>query len=238
MHSSVYHSFGFFSSVPTESRWLKVIRRSPRARCLPMPSLCRRAVRSIRKRTQRFQSTLQSFPRSAQRGGRYLNLTLWSHKLLTVSARMTCVSVWMRREPVLFWSVCCCWQAVLAIGQVLLKPVVILNIVALWVCPFRCWPLFINHEQCPSAATSFQLCVQRRTLTVLVSFLWLPCCWVCPWWLWFPVQDLRPQGGPVRKQTNSETPMSSWYVLACLHKVCQLLNSWVITSLASHVLVF
>lgn len=76
MHSSVYHSFGFFSSVPTESRWLKVIRRSPRARCLPMPSLCRRAVRSIRKRTQRFQSTLQSFPRSAQRGGRYLNLWL------------------------------------------------------------------------------------------------------------------------------------------------------------------
>lgn len=35
--------------------------------------------------------------------------------------------------------------------------------------------------------------------------------------------------GPVSKQTNSETPLSSWYVLACLLKVCQLLNSWVIT---------
>lgn len=69
MHS--LHAF-----VLTESRWLKVIRRSPRARCLPMPSLCRHAVRNIRKRTQRFQSTLQSFRRSAQRGGRYLNLLL------------------------------------------------------------------------------------------------------------------------------------------------------------------
>lgn len=68
--------FSLFPLFPTESRWLKAIRRSPRARCLPTPSLCRRAARNIRKRTQRFQSTLQSFPRSAQRGGRYLDLCL------------------------------------------------------------------------------------------------------------------------------------------------------------------
>lgn len=76
-HSHVHVFTCYFLPLfPTESRWLKVTRRSPRARCLPMPSLCRRAVRNTRKRTQRFQSTLQSFPRSAQRGGRYLNLWL------------------------------------------------------------------------------------------------------------------------------------------------------------------
>lgn len=57
-------------------------------------------------------------------------------------------------------------------------------------------------------------------------------------WLRSPVQDLRPQGGPVRKQTNSETPLSSWYVSACLLKVCQLLNSWVIAGSVSCFLVF
>lgn len=216
MHSSMYYSLVIFSPFPTEATWLKVIRRSLRARCLPMPSLCRRAVRNIRKRTQRFQSTLQSFPRSAQRGGRYLNL--WLPEGITsysICWDGVCVS---EREgsQCCFWGVCCSWQAVLAIGQVLLKPVAILNILALCICPFRCFhcslAFFTVPKQCPSAATSFQVCVPGRTLAVLVSLLLFPCCWICQCWLWFPVQDLRPQGGPVRKQTKTETPISSWCV--------------------------
>ena len=65
-----------------QSRWLKVIPRNQRARCLLMPSLCRRAERNIRRKTQRSLSILLNFPRNALRGGRYFSFISFQPRLV------------------------------------------------------------------------------------------------------------------------------------------------------------
>ena len=80
----------FFVSLPFISqRWLKVIPRNQRARCLLMPSLCRRAERNIRRKTLKSLSILQNFPRNALRGGRYFSFV--SFKPVLVGFHTLCL---------------------------------------------------------------------------------------------------------------------------------------------------
>lgn len=122
----------------------------------------------------------------------------------------------------LFWSVYCSWQYVPAIDWVLLTVVMIMKASAKCICLLRC---FHFTRQCPSAATSIQACVLTEDSGCACTIPVASLSQACQWWLRSLVQDLRPQGGPVRKQTNSETPLLSQYVLACLLKVCQLLGN-------------
>lgn len=142
----------------------------------------------------------------------------------------------------LFWSVCRSWLGVSAIDRVLLIPVMVVKASAQCFCPFRCFPCSLAFspvpKQRPLAATSLQACVLKEDPGCTCS---IP---LAPVRLGMPAVAAVAGTGPssprcpVRKQTNSETPLSSLYVLACLLKVCQLLSSWVIPGLVSCFLVF